>query len=353
MRLIRELFCALWLSFAFLPASIGCFEATAAPWGDTNAITSEAHASNNAHSIVLPHFEPELPAAPGRNEYLIVCVSCHSPRYVTMQPLFPQRQWEETVDKMVKVYGAQMDQDQRAAIVQYLVTVHGPDSIRASGLDEDSDSIPVANPVSRPETAPLLTLSADRTGHAKEVDRGAELFQQDCAACHGISGRGDGFVGQVLLCKPKNLAAIRFSLKLLSHVLWNGKRGTSMPSWRSLPQKDLSALAAYVQSLHPPEKGGAVSPEVPQRGKEVFILNCAPCHGVAGDGKGPAAATLTPGPANFKLKQPDSDYILEVLSSGIPGTAMPAWEEQISKSDRKALANFVRSLFEADPSSEP
>src|ERR1019366_1745375 len=175
--------------------------------------------------------------------------------------------------------------------------------------------------------------------------RGADLFKQDCAACHGIAGRGDGLVGQVLLRRPKNLAATRFSLPLLSQVLWNGKRGTAMPSWRALPQADLPALAAYVQTLHQPAKVAPVSPEALQHGNQIFLQNCAPCHGVSGDGKGAAATALIPEPASFKSKQPDFDSILQVLSDGIAGTAMPAWKNQISESDRRALADFVRSCF--------
>ena len=73
---------------------------------------------------------------------------------------------------------------------------------------------------------------------------------------------------------------------------------------------------------------------------------------MAGDGKGTAATTLIPEPANFKLKQPDFDYILQVLNNGIPGTGMPAWNQQISEPDRKALANFLRSFFRAESPSE-
>src|SRR5258707_304106 len=148
MQLGRRLFCAIWFSSTLPQVSICCFATGASSSYGTNAIAPGANESTNVRSISLPHFEPELATAPGRDQYLVVCVSCHSPRYVMMQPLFPQLQWEETVDKMAKVYGAQMDQDQRASIVQYLVTTHGPDSTRAPARDEDSDFASVAKPVS-------------------------------------------------------------------------------------------------------------------------------------------------------------------------------------------------------------
>jgi len=304
-----------------------------------------ARAAQNVHSITLPHFEPDVPLAAGRDEYLVVCVSCHSPRYVMMQPFFPQRKWEETVDKMTKVYGAQMDQEQRTAIVQYLVVTHGPDSKRAAVQDEDSDFGPVVKPSALTETAPPLIVPSEGAQHTKQIEQGAELFKKDCAGCHGMTGRGDGFVAPVLLRKPKDLASTRYSLVLLSQVLWNGKRGTAMPSWRSLPQEDLSALAAFIQSLHQQVDQPALSAEGLQRGTQVFMQNCAPCHGIAGDGKGTAATALMPAPADFRLKQPDFEYILQVLSNGIPGTGMPAWKDQIPEPDRRALAAFVRSLF--------
>ena len=351
---MKRIFCASALWVAIFQVSVNSGTGGDHASNGTNAPASEAHQINRVRSITLPHFEPDLPVAPGRDEFMVVCVSCHSPRYVTMQPAFPQRQWEETVDKMVKVYGAQMDQEQRRSIIGYLVTIHGPNAMiqGAPARDEESDSISPAQLPPRSETTPLFKLAVNAPEHAKEVNRGADLFKQDCAACHGTAGRGDGLVGQVLLRKPKDLAAARFSLPLLSQVLWNGKRGTAMPSWRALPQDDLTALAAYVQTLHQPAKVAPVSPEALQHGNQIFLQNCAPCHGVSGDGKGAAATALIPEPASFKLKQPDFDYILQVLSDGIAGTAMPAWKNQISESDRRALADFVRSCFAVGDSGE-
>jgi mono/diheme cytochrome c family protein len=341
-RLARVRWAFLFIATA-LAAEVGGTIAIAFGANQTQETDAAVHAANTVRTVTLPHFEPELPMAPGREVYLTVCVSCHSPRYVLMQPPFTQSQWEQTVDKMAKTYGAQMDPAQRNAIVQYLVTTHGPDSARAVARDEDSDFGYTSKPTASPEPAPLLTTLAEGAERIKQIERGAELFQQYCAACHGPTGRGDGFVAPVLWRKPKNRT--RYSLELLSRALWNGRPGTTMPSWRALPQQDLSAMAAYVQSLHPPVTADAPTPESLQRGNQVFMQNCAPCHGATGDGKGTAAAALIPEPANFTLKQPDFDYILQVFRDGIPGTGMPAWQNQISEPDRKAVANFVRSLF--------
>jgi cbb3-type cytochrome c oxidase subunit III len=307
--------------------------------------------TSNIHSITLPHFEPVMPIAPGREEFMRACVACHSARYVVMQPPFPRRQWEETVNKMIKTYGAPADAEQGRAIVDYLEAVHGvvPMAKAPPSTYDDDDSGAVASPMAQQpiETFPMLAVAGDDGEHAQEVSRGAAVFEQNCAGCHGAGSRGEGVVSQVLLRKPADLTSERFNVSFLSQVLWNGVRGTSMPSWRSLPRGDLNAVAAYVQSLHPDHNPDRATPETLARGAALFIKNCAPCHGEVGDGKSAASRTLSPPPANLKWIQPDFDFELRVLRDGIPGTAMPSWKDQISESDREALAAFVRSLYES------
>jgi len=346
---------ALWVAVAFLQGN-AVWGAAENPASNTSSAAADRNGqTNQVRAITLPHFEPDLPIAAGRDEYLAVCVSCHSPRYVTMQPLFPQRQWEETVDKMVKVYGAQMDQSQRKSIVEYLVATHGPDSTPgAPAAEEDELGATTVPPASfRAESVPLLKLTDDPVERAVAINRGSNLFKEHCAGCHGSAGKGDGWVSQALLRPPKDLTAIRFSWLGLSQTLWNGKRGTAMPSWRTLSEPDLAGIAAFVMTLHSTPKSERFPPVTAlQSGRQVFQQNCAPCHGSVGDGRGTAGAALLPEPANFKLKQPDFEYILQVVRDGVPGTAMPAWKNQISDLERGAVADFVRSLFDPANSAE-
>lgn len=83
------------------------------------------------HQIALPHNEPDMPDGPNRQTFLDTCIVCHSPRYITMQPDFPRHQWEETVSKMVKDYGAHADEKQQREIVDYLVAIRGKKSPEA------------------------------------------------------------------------------------------------------------------------------------------------------------------------------------------------------------------------------
>jgi mono/diheme cytochrome c family protein len=84
-----------------------------------------------------------------------------------------------------------------------------------------------------------------------------------------------------------------------------------------------------------------------ETGAEVFAQTCAVCHGPEGAGDGPGAAALEPKPADLRADhvQANSDGgLFYIISEGRAGTAMPAWEETISETQRWHLVNFIRSL---------
>jgi mono/diheme cytochrome c family protein len=80
-----------------------------------------------------------------------------------------------------------------------------------------------------------------------------------------------------------------------------------------------------------------------ERGKALFAVNCAGCHGPNGAGDGPAAAALSPRPANLAEHRYLSDRLSEVLWNGTAGTAMSGWRDQ-SLNDLAAIAAAVQSF---------
>lgn len=59
------------------------------------------------------------------------------------------------------------------------------------------------------------------------------------------------------------------------------------------------SLAGVAQTKPPVVKQEAAKDISPADGKGMFQSYCSPCHGVTGKGDGPAAAALTPKPANL------------------------------------------------------
>ena len=61
-------------------------------------------------------YQPVLPVAagPGREAFANGCLTCHSTRYIAMQPPLTAAKWEENVRKMMKTYGAHVAEEQAA-----------------------------------------------------------------------------------------------------------------------------------------------------------------------------------------------------------------------------------------------
>jgi hypothetical protein len=85
-------------------------------------------AANPVHSIVLPQYPPEIASGPNVDTYRTNCLTCHTARYVSMQPRFPKTVWQSEVKKMVDVYGAPIPEADQALIADYLVAVKGADA---------------------------------------------------------------------------------------------------------------------------------------------------------------------------------------------------------------------------------
>lgn len=102
-------------------------------------------------------------------------------------------------------------------------------------------------------------------------------------------------------------------------------------------------LAVPVARAGEPRK----TPELTQKGKASFEMNCASCHGPAGAGDGAAAVALDPKPRNLvtaPLKGGDKPgQIFATLGKGVPGTAMVAFTH-LPEEERWALAYHVAGL---------
>ncbi|MFQ5797701.1 MAG: ethylbenzene dehydrogenase-related protein [Bacteroidota bacterium] len=91
-----------------------------------------------------------------------------------------------------------------------------------------------------------------------------------------------------------------------------------------------------------------------ERGEEIYVKECAVCHGEKGDGDGRAAYLLFPKPRNFtsgvfKIRStptgnpPTAEDLFRTVSRGMAGSAMPGFE-YLPSQNRKDLVAFVMKL---------
>lgn len=102
-------------------------------------------------------------------------------------------------------------------------------------------------------------------------------------------------------------------------------------------------LAAQLVAAYPVPLAPKAIPDL-NRGKELYIQNCASCHGDQGDALGPAAAGLDPPVIAFTDKERAQERSLfglyQVISQGLDGTSMRSFAE-LSEDDRWALAFYA------------
>ncbi len=67
-----------------------------------------------------PTFRVPLAPGDGSREVNTYCNICHTPRYITMQPVLPSGAWTDEVNKMIKTYGAPIPDDAAQKIIAYL-----------------------------------------------------------------------------------------------------------------------------------------------------------------------------------------------------------------------------------------
>ena len=118
----------------------------------------------------------------------------------------------------------------------------------------------------------MTALSASQPALAQ--DRGAALFAERCAACHGADATG--ISGPDLT----RLSASGTSDERIFQIIRSGVPGSIMPP-STAPDDDLRALVAFIKSLSPTvAAAGAGS----SRGEQTFVNVCAGCHRVGARG---------------------------------------------------------------------
>ena len=154
--------------------------------------------------------------------------------------------------------------------------------------------------------------------------------------------------------------------KLVAYMQSEGQKGADYRVARQNHWK-AEATAAYqaradrnVQWLHEhvPEvwrnmpNPYPASPEGLLRGKKMYQDFCINCHGLIGDGEGPAAAYLDPPPLNFTTLRRhlvQGKYIGGIfyyqIMNGITGTAMPYFKRALESEKIWDLSNYIAVSF--------
>jgi len=83
-----------------------------------------------------------------------------------------------------------------------------------------------------------------------------QLFEANCAMCHGNNGKGDGPVAAGLSPKPADFADAKLmSMDTDGGLFWKMTQGNSpMPAWDALPEKQRWELVNYIRTFAKKDK---------------------------------------------------------------------------------------------------
>jgi cytochrome c oxidase cbb3-type subunit 3 len=158
------------------------------------------------------------------------------------------------------------------------------------------------NPVLATTAALLMTVSAFGLGITNEFAQatgqssaersltgGRELFENRCAGCHGVDGRG-GERGPDI---AKDSKAQGHTDSVLTQIIHDGIPSAGMPAFRTLDAVSTKSLIGYVHFLQGKAENAAL-PGNPENGKQVFFgsARCSECH-MAGEAGGFIAPDLS------------------------------------------------------------
>lgn len=190
----------------------------------------------------------------------------------------------------------------------------------------------------------LETIAALPDGAA--LAKGVELYAANCIACHGTNGEGSS------LAPALNDPVIRTerTTDQLSKTIGLGSPGTVMAGWNQrLSSEEIDALVTLIQRWdeippeaipQPPAQPIIVTEQLLATGQTLYAQTCSRCHGTDGQGTRRAPALNV---QSFFDKVTTDQAMIQIVTSGVPGTAMPAWGDRLSVSEIEAIVAYVRS----------
>ncbi|PJJ55068.1 c-type cytochrome [Compostimonas suwonensis] len=168
------------------------------------------------------------------------------------------------------------------------------------------------------------------------IDEGKKLFQANCATCHGLAAQGTDNAPSLI---GVGAASVDFQVGTgRMPMQMQGPQALEKPP--QFTDDETKALAAFVASLAP---GPAIPPADitsgggdTSRGGELFRINCAMCHNVAG-----AGGALTEGKFAPPLTTVSGVHIYEAMITGPQN--MPVFNDlNLTPEDKRDIITYLK-----------
>lgn len=254
-------------------------------------------------------------------------------------------------------------------------------------VDVSRAKVSRALPPARQVEIPLVA-DEDEQPIVPDAIKGKQVFDANCAVCHGANGDGNGpmaatlkapekdvltallglfhieFKGEPLPSKPANFHNRDLENVISPAILYEtvtlGRPHTAMPAFG--PEASFGANQYPVLSNQDRWNANAyemqfrTTPEELSGAKHLYDEQCAVCHGVNGDGKGPRGPEMAQqlwswsrgeGPGIFT----DSNYIVQRNPSELSNAIldghglMPGYHGKLTTQQINGLVDYIYTFF--------
>ena len=251
--------------------------------------------------------------------------------------------------------------------------------------------VSVKLPAAQEVEIPLVADENDRPIVPDAIE-GKQVFDQNCAVCHGMNGRGGGPMAKSLVAPHHDVLALLTGLlgirlhrkglaskpadfhnlnnesvitpAIMYQTVTDGRANTAMPSFG--PEASFGANKA--QTLTNAQRWDAnvyemmfrTTPQGLSEGKRLYDAQCASCHGMNGDGRGPRGPEMAAkiwswsrgeGPGiftdiNYMVQRNAADLANAILDGAGP---MPSYKGKVTTVQLDDLVNYIYTFFYKHP----
>jgi mono/diheme cytochrome c family protein len=234
-----------------------------------------------------------------------------------------------------------------------------------------------------------LALETSQTSETPTVEKGQSLYNEHCAICHGDEANGQGIGAAYSSPQPRDLTKGHIKLRStafgklpidddIMSALDRGMNGTTMPSWKHLPESDKESLILFMKSISSKHQKFvdrkkeheiiSVPDAIPftlesrAKGKELYIRNCSGCHGIKGRSDGMSTHKIVNietdaiWPRNLSKswtfrRGGSREQIFKTIRTGLTSSAMPRFSERVFTDEQ--IWDIVNYVVTLSPQTKP